>query len=866
MKKILALMAAIVCTALTIVHATTTIITVDLTENSIVASSIPAIRETATIIVTNAPGYTPGNLTMSLIYTNTQYAVADNFVAGAGSSYSATMNLNTILLTNYFVGLSDQSIRTFTATLWDSGTPALIFNDKLEIQNNPYVPGMLPAVITTNEFDARLIVLEDQTSAWNNVTNIVNGGTVGSTGEIAQVGGTWTFMFPTITPSLSFTNWLGVTAGDILTMAGGNRSGSNTFATGLAAVDTNNWNGGLTDISLLQGLTGQVYYADGRTALSDTMNTGNNWISGDGSDTGIKIEAGGGVELSSNLTVTGASDFKLISTFESWLSGSGLAEGIMIGAAGHVGINTPTLTSALNVLGSVFINGALTNRGAIFVDLQSSTGSYPVVFQDNSGEQWEIEQNGAGLIFTETGVGEHFRIANGGTATFQGVITGNDVQENGTNILAFVAAATNSFVLTNDVRTVALSGLVTVPDGTNDNAAVNLGQVNDLVSSLQTLELYGATNLNNFVVDSGSLYVNIPTPAWSMASGALSDGDNWQGYYWGTQAVDLIREGSYSGFFFSEKTAGIKDVRPKLEVVYTNLTGGALQTIGCSSTGAYITATLSDKSIICNVTTNTLAQSTNLVLGVRYGLFQSGGGSAAQVTTYGGTGYGTHMATPGLGSAVGYVTEASADGKYYGRKDEAWTDLDARYVNTNNAIAKTLQVDGHSTLAGVGMTSLTNTGPSYLTGNVGIGTATTRSKMDVAGSATVDGAFSNLTGNAYFANQLHIGIVGTKPFQIHAAAASDIMRIQNNSGMFNFGITSGGGNATTSFDLQGDNDSLRVRRGSSVPFQIQTNGAVNFAPVAAAPATPVAGDMYIDSTLTNMLRVYNGSAWKNAWE
>ena len=47
-------------------------------------------------------------------------------------------------------------------------------------------------------------------------------------------------------------------------------------------------------------------------------------------------------------------------------------------------------------------------------------------------------------------------------------------------------------------------------------------------------------------------------------------------------------------------------------------------------------------------------------------------------------------------------------------------------------------------------------------------------------------------------------------------------------------------------------------------LHVRLNGATRFVPMASAPTSPVAGDVYFDSGLAK-LRCYDGSAWNNLW-
>jgi hypothetical protein len=129
--------------------AKTVVLTVDIDNNEFEADAVPAIRETVTVEVTNAVGYTAGSLVFSVLLDGTLYAQCSSFSA-EGNGYTGSLDLNTVALTNFFADFADQAKRQFTVTLWDSSANALLFNDKLQIQNNPYYTGMPDATTVTN--------------------------------------------------------------------------------------------------------------------------------------------------------------------------------------------------------------------------------------------------------------------------------------------------------------------------------------------------------------------------------------------------------------------------------------------------------------------------------------------------------------------------------------------------------------------------------------------------------------------------------------------------------------------------------------------------------------------------------------------
>jgi hypothetical protein len=62
--------------------------------------------------------------------------------------------------------------------------------------------------------------------------------------------------------------------------------------------------------------------------------------------------------------------------------------------------------------------------------------------------------------------------------------------------------------------------------------------------------------------------------------------------------------------------------------------------------------------------------------------------------------------------------------------------------------------------------------------------------------------------------------------------------------------------------VKGDSPSVIIE--GDMPLPDDWDRVTNLQPTTT-PSSPVAGDMYMDSTDSNKLKVYDGSAWHNLW-
>lgn len=287
------------------VFATTTTLTVDVDDNRIVASGIPAIRETVTLIITNAGSLTAGNLKFAVLQDDTIYAQAEDFVYTNGA-FRDSLDLNTVALTNFFEPFEDQSKRQFTVTLWDRVNYRLVFNDKLNIQNNPYVTGMSPATAVSNDYNAKVEALIGQTSVWNQASTDASSWTNFYTGDwitytnaievrIDAVEGRTSTWNTAATDATSWTNWAATHTTDVQqavtdATAATNFISTNVFGTSITTLEgfTSTWNTASVDASASTNFMAtntfgaQLSSLEGRTGTWNTASTDSifstNWI------------------------------------------------------------------------------------------------------------------------------------------------------------------------------------------------------------------------------------------------------------------------------------------------------------------------------------------------------------------------------------------------------------------------------------------------------------------------------------------------------------------------------------------------------------------------------------------------------------
>lgn len=199
---------------------------------------------------------------------------------------------------------------------------------------------------------------------------------------------------------------------------------------------------------------------------------------------------------------------------------------------------------------------------------------------------------------------------------------------------------------------------VYVANSTQGINPVSRFDLDDAISDIAELTLYGNTTAHPVITSNSTLSAVAP-PTWYVNS-TLSDGLNTIGTFWYESLTDYVRSGVYHGHFYCQKLSGTKTAKGSIELVWTNDNGTTVNSLGTSAeTDAMITA-VTPYSLAVSNTVDIVGNSSEIYLGVKYYLNQTGTGTNCQIQTLGGSPYATHLDTPGVGTVSGYVTPTYA--------------------------------------------------------------------------------------------------------------------------------------------------------------------------------------------------------------
>jgi len=147
---------------------------------------------------------------------------------------------------------------------------------------------------------------------------------------------------------------------------------------------------------------------NGNSIFGGTINTNNNWISGDGDQQGLYVKPDGGVVMQNadtnvnQLTVYGSSLLDgNINTNNNWISGDGGNEGVYIADNGNVGIGTNSPAFRLHVDGRAQIHTGVFKDfyGSKFFGFGYSSVSDYSFLSDSDGNVYINSQGSTGDIF-----------------------------------------------------------------------------------------------------------------------------------------------------------------------------------------------------------------------------------------------------------------------------------------------------------------------------------------------------------------------------------------------------------------------------------------------------------------------------------
>ena len=124
-----------------------TTLTIDLTEKTATASGVMAFRDTVQVILTatDIEDFTAAGLVLYVLRklsgTRTMCAQCVTFTLN-GTQFEGDLDLNTTPLETYFTNKRDQHKGTFTFLVQNTTDLAMLFNQRLQILNNPWEDGM----------------------------------------------------------------------------------------------------------------------------------------------------------------------------------------------------------------------------------------------------------------------------------------------------------------------------------------------------------------------------------------------------------------------------------------------------------------------------------------------------------------------------------------------------------------------------------------------------------------------------------------------------------------------------------------------------------------------------------------------------
>lgn len=352
----------------------------------------------------------------------------------------------------------------------------------------------------------------------------------------------------------------------------------------------------------------------------------------------------------------------------------------------------------------------------------------------------------------------------------------SDIATNAIHIWA-LRQETNSYVKTNDVRQLDFTGAdVRIADSTYSNNPVTRSEIDTLRNeAFSVTDFYYNTNAHPDIAGAGVLQTDIPD-ACEFPTGELLEGTNSLYTFWTTNVTTRIRGDVYESICHALRTSGNSASYSRFELLYTDDAGATTNVLATGQSGDNITGALKPYSTFKGF--NGDITGTNLLLGVRLSVVRASGGSGAEITFYGGIGYPSHLATPGIGDVSGYVTTAD----FAGHTNNESADI--QHLTAAEKLLATNSIQGATIVTGEVASVETNAGILAITvpsGSGGAGTITNILSTDGSivitdpGGPQPDLSITNYVLNRGYLTNVAYGITDSTAYRgDHGTAASNL--------------------------------------------------------------------------------------------
>lgn len=420
----------------------------------------------------------------------------------------------------------------------------------------------------------------------------------------------------------------------------------------------------------------------------------------------------------------------------------------------------------------------------------------------------------------------------------------------------------------------------TVPLASETNHAVPYGQLEDLLSDLAVMTLYGATNLGTVFTSYGTLLDDRPTNDQQVAI-ALDVGTNAVGMFMYETPVDgsISAQNMIGRFWYSKDTGTTVGAYMELITICTNAA-----TTNVIGTSAMVLLAAEDDIASERLTVNIpeSVECDGMFLGVRFYLIRTGN-PAVTVTTYMGTPYDTHLEGQGLGGISGYVpsTRTVTINGVAGALESnvTYTVGDVRTDQSNVFAGGTVQSCDGLTVTNATLRGTLTTGGNWISGaggSSGLNVAANDSVTIADGNGwyqtVLNGQTVVMTSNTnriFTGGQMALRIGGGTLASPTAASnnyGNALMLLQLHdgttwrNGAYIYGISTANCSASnTPADLVFYTNPGGETISAAERMRVKANGAVKLSGGNSFP-TGAAGDIYYH-TVSNKHFGHNGSTW-----